>query len=179
MPTCKTPWFVITFGLLVNMWSISILVLEPIFAVFKLVSIKKNPDWFSCLGYRKTPAIYHVKCHGRFLSSFWRNHGYSLWKIYLGKVRSHTPRQFPAVKGSRVTARNLWLINKMREKLVQFMLNMFRQVLVMTLKHHKKVVVVSQQSYIHFLGSQSGQKKINKCVINLMPRKFVPRVATL
>ena len=28
------------------------------------------------LGYRKTPAIYHVKCHGRFLSSFWRNHGY-------------------------------------------------------------------------------------------------------
>ena len=67
----------------------------------------------------------------------------------------------------------------MREKLVQFMLNMFRQVLVMTLKHHKKVVVVSQQSYIHFLDSQSGQKKINKCVINLMRRKFVPRVATL
>ena len=28
------------------------------------------------LGYRKTPAIHHVKCHGRFLSSFWRNHGY-------------------------------------------------------------------------------------------------------
>ena len=28
------------------------------------------------LGYRKTPAIHHVKCHGQFLSSFWRNHGY-------------------------------------------------------------------------------------------------------
>ena len=67
----------------------------------------------------------------------------------------------------------------MHEKLVQFVLNMFRQVLVMTLKHYKKVVVVSQQSYTHFFGSQSGQQKINKCVINLMRRKFVPRVATL
>ena len=64
-----------------------------------------------------------------------------------------------AVKASRVTAPNLWLITKMRVKLVQFMLNMFRQVLVMTLKHHKKVaiVVVSQQNYTLFLGSQSGQ----------------------
>ena len=59
------------------------------------------------------------------------------------------------------------------------MLNMFRQVLVMTLKHHKKVVVVSQQNYTLFLGSQSGQQKINKCVINLMRRKFVPSAATL
>ena len=67
----------------------------------------------------------------------------------------------------------------MREKLVQFMLNKFRQVLVMTLKHHKKVVVVSQQNYTLFWGSQSGQQKINKCVINLMRRKFVPSVATL
>ena len=66
----------------------------------------------------------------------------------------------------------------MHEKLVQFV-NMFRQVVVMTLKHHKKVVVVFQQSYTHFFGSQSGQQKINKCVINLMRRKFVPRVATL
>ena len=66
----------------------------------------------------------------------------------------------------------------MRENLVQFMLNMFRQVLVMTLKHHKKVVVVSQQNYTLSLGSQSGQQKINKCVINLMRRKFVPSVAT-
>ena len=59
------------------------------------------------------------------------------------------------------------------------MLNMFRQVLVMTLKHHKKVVVVSQQNYTLFLGSQSGQQEINKCVINLMRRKFVPSAATL
>ena len=56
---------------------------------------------------------------------------------------------------------------------------MFRQVLVMTLKHHKKVVVVSQQNYTLFWGSQSGQQKINKCVINLMRRKFVPSGATL
>ena len=66
----------------------------------------------------------------------------------------------------------------MREKLVHFMLNKFRQVLVMTLKHHEKVVV-SQQNYTLVLGSQSGQQTINKCVINLMRRKFVPSVATL
>ena len=28
------------------------------------------------------------------------NHGYFLWYIYLGKVRSHAPRQLTAVKGS-------------------------------------------------------------------------------
>ena len=67
----------------------------------------------------------------------------------------------------------------MREKLVQFMLNKFRKVLVMTLKHHKKVVVVSQQNYTLFWAAKVVSKKINKCVINLMRRKFVPSVATL
>ena len=68
--------------------------------------------YLSCLGYRKTLAIYHVKCHGRFLSSFWRNHGYFLWKISLGKVRPHAPHQLPAVKGSFANGesnRTYWL----------------------------------------------------------------------
>ena len=52
--------------------------------------------YLSCLGYWKTLAIYHVKCHGRFLSSFWRNHGYFSWKIYLG---THTT---PTSRGKRV-----------------------------------------------------------------------------
>ena len=57
------------------------------------------------LGYRKPRAIYHVKCYGRFLSSFWRNYGYFPWQIYLGKVWSHASRKFPAVKGSFTTVK--------------------------------------------------------------------------
>ena len=34
----------------------------------------KKPHWLFCLRYRKTLAIYHFKCHERFLSSFWHNH---------------------------------------------------------------------------------------------------------
>ena len=59
----------------------------------------KKPDWLSCLGYRKTLAIHHVKCHGRFLSSFWRNHG------YLCREKSGNKHQFTAVKGSFTTVK--------------------------------------------------------------------------
>ena len=31
------------------------------------------------LGYRNTSAVYHLKCHGRFLSFFWRIHGFFPW----------------------------------------------------------------------------------------------------
>ena len=49
-------------------------------------------DWLSCLGYRNTPAIYHVKYHGQFLCSVDISiDGYFQWQIYLRKVCSHTP----------------------------------------------------------------------------------------
>ena len=57
------------------------------------------------LGYRKTPAIYHVKCHRRLLSSFWRNHGYFPWQIYPGAVPSHAAPQFSVVKWSFTTVK--------------------------------------------------------------------------
>ena len=66
----------------------------------------KKPDWLSGLGYEKKPlAIYHIKCNGGFLSSFWHNHGYFPCLIYHGKVWSHAPCQFPAVKGSFTTVK--------------------------------------------------------------------------
>ena len=85
--------------------------LTPMFPeAFSCWCLMKNPDRFSCLGYPNTPAINHVKCHGRFLVLFFLPiHGYFTREIFLGKVRSHIPTKFPAVKVSRVTAPNNYL----------------------------------------------------------------------
>ena len=79
------------------------------FLVVSCCCQREKPDWISYHGYRKTQAIYRVKCPGWFLRSSWRNHGYFPRQIYLGKVHSHTLRQFPTVKGSRVTAQIIHL----------------------------------------------------------------------
>ena len=42
---------------------------------------------------------------GAFLVLFSRIHGYLTRDIYLGKVRSHTLTQFPALKGSLTTVK--------------------------------------------------------------------------
>ena len=49
----------------------------------------EHPDWLFYLGHQNTLPAYHVKCHGRFVWSFWRIHGYLTREIYLGERRSH------------------------------------------------------------------------------------------
>ena len=49
----------------------------------------EHRDWLLYLGHQNAIATYHVKCHGRFVPSFWRIHGYLTRKIYLGKRRSN------------------------------------------------------------------------------------------
>ena len=51
---------------------------KQIFAVSSWCQMKK-PDWLFCLGYQKTPSIYHVNCHGQFLSPFWYDCEYFPW----------------------------------------------------------------------------------------------------
>ena len=72
-------------------------------------------DWLSYHGqqntlcetlkYKKKNTLpkYHVKCHGRFLCSLLRIHGYLTREIYHGNVRLHTLTQFPPVKGPFTT----------------------------------------------------------------------------
>ena len=69
----------------------------------------EHRDWLSYLGHQNTTAIYHDKCHRRFLWSFLRIHGYLPREIYLGKVRSHSlnavvKRSIPTLNVFRVTA---------------------------------------------------------------------------
>ena len=54
---------------------------------------------------KNTLPNYHVKCHGRFLCSLLRIHGYLTREIYHGKVRLHTLAQFPPVKGPFTTVK--------------------------------------------------------------------------
>ena len=51
--------------------------------------------WLSYRGQQKTLANYHIKCHGRFLFNvlFFKYP----WIINMGKVKSHTLTQFPAI----------------------------------------------------------------------------------
>ena len=76
-----------------------------LFCSFLLVSNEET--WLALWPsvWKKPLAIYHVKCNGGFLSSFWHNHGYFPCLIYHGKVWSHAPCQFPAVKGSFTTVK--------------------------------------------------------------------------
>ena len=63
------------------------------------------PNWLLYLGHQNTLPTYHVKCHGRFVWSFWRIHGYLTREIYLGKRRSHYWIQFPVVKEQFTTVK--------------------------------------------------------------------------
>ena len=59
------------------------LMLTPMFPeAFSCWCLMKNPDRFSCLGYPNTPAINHVKCHGRFLVLFFTYP----WIFYSGNI---------------------------------------------------------------------------------------------
>ena len=77
---------------------------KEIFWRFHVVVKRRNLIGSLTLGIEKPKLFIALNVLAGFFPSFRRNHGYFPWQIYLGKVQSHTLRQFPAVKGSRVTA---------------------------------------------------------------------------
>ena len=79
--------------------------INSIFCGYMLVS--NEVTWLALftLGIEKPQLIYHVKCHRRLLSSFWRNHGYFPWQMYPGAVPSHAAPQFSVVKWSFTTVK--------------------------------------------------------------------------